>query len=97
MRAIAPHVEDRGIDEIYIDLTALNPDGSCDGARAVALHLQQAVMGATGLSCSLGVAPNKLLAKICSELDKPDGLTLIRPDDLAIRIWPLSVRALRIA
>jgi DNA polymerase-4 len=42
-RAIAPQMEDRGIDEIYLDLSALNPDGSRDGARALALALQQAV------------------------------------------------------
>ncbi len=45
-----------------------------------------------GLSCSIGVAPNKLLAKIASELDKPDGLTILRPDDIATRIWPLPPR-----
>lgn len=92
VREIAPEVEDRGIDEIYIDLTALNPDGSCDGARAVALHLQQAVMGATGLSCSLGVAPNKLLAKLCSDLEKPAGIAVVPADDIPARIWPLPAK-----
>jgi len=50
------------------------------------------VRAATGLSCSVSVAPNKLLAKIASELDKPDGLTLLRPADVPVRIWPLPVR-----
>jgi DNA polymerase IV len=43
--------------------------------RAVAQEIRNNVRRATGLSCSIGVTPNKLLAKIASELDKPDGLT----------------------
>lgn len=87
---IAPQIEDRGIDEIYIDLSALSKLG--DDAGTIAQSIKQAVRDATGLSCSIGVAPNKLLAKICSDLDKPDGLTILRADDLAQRIWPLPVR-----
>jgi DNA polymerase-4 len=60
--------------------------------RDVAKAIKEAVRTATGLTCSIGVAPNKLLAKIASELDKPDGLTILRPGDLAARIWPLPVR-----
>lgn len=85
--AIAPAIEDRGIDEIYIDLSAL-PDDSATLAR----RLKEAVRQATGLSCSIGVAANKLLAKIGSDLDKPDGQTLLADGDLATRIWPLPVR-----
>jgi DNA polymerase-4 len=84
--AIAPRIEDRGIDEIYIDL-----DGQEEDTRALALRIKQAVRQATGLSCSIGVASNKLLAKICSELDKPDGLTLLDQAGIAQRIWPLPV------
>ena len=83
---IAPCIEDRGIDEIYIDLTDL-PQASDVLARA----LKQAVRDATGLSCSIGISPNKLLSKIASDLDKPDGITLIGPGDLERRIWPLPV------
>lgn len=85
--AVAPHIEDRGIDEIYIDLTDL-PDDS----RTLALRIKQAVSDATGLSCSIGISPNKLLSKICSDLDKPDGLTLLEQSDIPLRIWPLPVR-----
>lgn len=85
--AIAPHIEDRGIDEIYIDLTEIDEDN-----LSLAQRIKDAVRGATGLSCSIGVAPNKLLAKICSELDKPDGITLLTMDDLETRIWPMPVR-----
>lgn len=84
--AIAPQIEDRGIDEIYIDLTALEQD-----SLTLATRLKQAVHAATGLVCSIGISPNKLLSKIASDLDKPDGITLIGPGDLERRIWPLPV------
>lgn len=99
VRTIAPVVEDRGIDEIYIDLTAVDVPGvraadedAWDRARRVARALKRVVGVATGLTCSIAVAPNKLLAKIASELDKPDGLTILRPQDVATRIWPLEPR-----
>jgi DNA polymerase-4 len=98
VREIATQIEDRGIDEIYIDLTdviAIRIEDPADApwcARSVAQEIKQAVTTATGLSCSIGLAPNKLLAKMASELDKPDGLTLLAPGDLQARIWPLSVR-----
>ncbi len=95
---VAAVIEDRGIDEIYIDLSehpgaqdavAHDPLG---GVRAIALDIKNNVKRATGLNCSIGVTPNKLLSKIASDLDKPDGLTLLTLDDLATRIWPLPVR-----
>jgi DNA polymerase IV len=91
VRALAPLIEDRGIDEIYIDLTD-HPDAQEDAGFAVARGLKQAVFDATGLRCSIGVTPNKLLAKIASDLDKPDGLTLLGEADIATRIWPLAAR-----
>jgi len=84
---IAPVIEDRGIDEIYIDLTEVPGE-----TRELAQRIKQAVRDATGLSCSIGVTPNKLLAKICSELDKPDGLTVLGMDEVPTRIWPLAAR-----
>ena len=95
---VTPMIEDRGIDEIYIDLSAVpgvhdtlahDPLG---GVRAVAQEIRNSVKRATGLTCSIGVTPNKLLSKIASELDKPDGLTILTHDDLPTRIWPLPVR-----
>ena len=91
VRALAPLVEDRGIDEIYIDLTDL-PGALADGGRAIGQALKDAVRAATGLSCSVGITPNKLLSKICSDLDKPDGLTLLAADGLEARIWPLAAK-----
>ena len=95
---VAPLIEDRGIDEIYIDLSAL--PGAQDGVghdpfggvRALAQEIRNNVLRQTGLTCSVGVTPNKLLSKIASELDKPDGLTVLTHADLPTRIWPLPVR-----
>jgi DNA polymerase IV len=99
VRALAPEIEDRGIDEIYMDLTALVESSAGEGApdpwaraRVAALDIQRAVRDATGLSCSIGITPNKLLSKIASELDKPGGLTVLTAADIAARVWPLPVR-----
>ncbi len=95
---VAPLIEDRGIDEIYIDLTQV--PGAQDsvghdaagGVRGVAQEIRNTVKRATGLTCSIGVTPNKLLSKIASELDKPDGLTVLTHAELPTRVWPLAVR-----
>ena len=103
VRALAPQVQDNGIDEIYVDLTDVHrPDAGTTAREAerdpweracrVAHSIKDAVREATGLSCSVGISPNKLLAKIASELDKPDGLTLVRGVDVQRRIWPLPAR-----
>ncbi|HEV3241262.1 MAG TPA: DNA polymerase IV [Casimicrobiaceae bacterium] len=98
--ALAPQVEDRGIDEIYIDLTMVGLSdaialaaetevAAAERARRIGHAIKDAVRAATRLSCSIGISANKLLAKIASELDKPDGLTLLSAGDLARRVWPL--------
>jgi DNA polymerase IV len=81
-------IEDRGIDEIYIDLTEVPGE-----TRELAQRIKDAVRATTGLSCSIGVTPNKLLSKIASELEKPDGLTVLTMEDIPSRIWPLPCAA----
>lgn len=81
---VAATIEDRGVDEIYIDLT--DHDETSD---VLAHRIREAVVRATGLTCSIGIAANKLLAKIASELDKPDGITVLTDDQIQSRIWPL--------
>ena len=99
VRTIASQVEDRGIDEIYIDLTESVAASAAEGtpdpwarARSIAIDIQRAVREATGLSCSVGITPNKLLSKIASELNKPGGVSVVRPDDIRSVVWPLAVR-----
>jgi DNA polymerase-4 len=86
---IAPLIEDRGIDEIYIDLSDHSED-----SYSLGLTIKNAVKAATNLSCSICIAPNKLLAKIGSELEKPDGLTILTEADIPTRIWPLAAKKL---
>ena len=88
---IAPLMEDRGIDEVYIDFTEV-PGGQRDGGRVLARLIQKTIFQQTGLSCSVGVAPNKLLAKMASEFNKPNGISIVFEEDLATLIWPLACR-----
>lgn len=88
---LAPIMEDRGIDEVYIDFTEV-PGGQREGGRVLARLIQKTILERTGLHCSIGVAPNKLLAKMASEFNKPAGISIVHEDDLAAMIWPLPCR-----
>jgi len=79
IRSLCPLVEQASVDEAYADIS---------GTRRIfgppenfALSLKAEILSATGLTCSVGIAPNKFLAKIASDWNKPDGLTRIRPAD----------------
>jgi DNA polymerase-4 len=91
IREIAPVMEDRGVDEVYIDFTEV-PGGQREGGRVLARLIQKAIVQATGLTCSIGVAPNKLIAKMASEFNKPNGISIVSEDDVQSKIWPLAVR-----
>lgn len=88
---IAPVMEDRGVDEVYIDFTEV-PGGQREGGRVLARLIQKSIFDATGLTCSIGVAPNKLLAKMASEFNKPNGISIVHEADLQTLIWPLPCR-----
>lgn len=88
---IAPLMEDRGVDEVYIDFTDV-PGGQREGGRVLARLIQKSIFEATGLTCSVGVAPNKLLAKMASEFNKPNGIAIVHESDLETLIWPLACR-----
>jgi DNA polymerase-4 len=87
-----PVVEGLSLDEAFLDVTgslALKGD-----AVSIARGIKQRIRDTTRLGASVGVASNKLVAKIASELEKPDGLTVITPDNLQAVLDPLSVRRL---
>ena len=86
-----PLMENRGVDEVYIDFTDV-PGGQRQGGRTLAKLIQQTIFERTGLTCSVGVAPNKLLAKMASEFNKPNGISIVLEQDLQTSIWPLTCR-----
>jgi DNA polymerase-4 len=89
LRRFARRIEDAGLDEAYLDIS--EPIGR---PRAIARAIKTLIRRETGLTCSVGVGPNKLLAKIASDMEKPDGLTILRRGDLKRRVWPLPASKL---
>ena len=92
VRAIVPTVERTGLDEGYLDLGERAPDYL--RARELAEAVQTAVRGTTRLTCSLGVASSKVVAKVASDSRKPGGITVVLPGREASFLGPLAVRKL---
>ncbi len=86
LRQFSPIVEDAGIDEAFLDVSGIARAG-----EEIAREIKDRIKSETGLTCSVGIGPNKLVAKLASDLQKPDGLTIIEEDDIRTRIWPLVV------
>ena len=93
IRAVSPLMEQVSIDEAYVDITGC--DRLHGPPRLLARNLKAQIKDSEHLTCSIGIAPNKFLAKIASDMDKPDGLTIIPPEvvpnfikDLAIEKVP---------
>jgi DNA polymerase IV len=84
VRAAAPTVEQVGLDEAYLDLSALV------APKAAMRRLQADLHAATGLTCSIGIGPNKLVAKVCSDLDKPGGLVALSVEQARARFADAS-------
>lgn len=92
MREYTPLVEVFSIDEAFLDLTgSLSLFGS---AERIAFLLKARILRELGLTCSIGIAPNKLLAKLASDMQKPDGLTIIPPDKVASILENLPAKEL---
>ncbi len=83
--------EEASIDEAYLDLSSL---GDLERAEAHVRGLKAAIREREGLTCSVGIAPNKLVAKIASDFRKPDGLTIVRPEDVQPFLDPLPIRVI---
>src|SRR5438552_7750991 len=80
-----------GIDEAYLDVSSLETfEAAADRARAI----KAAIVEREGLTCSVGIAPNKLVAKIASDFQKPDGLTLVQPESVQEFLDPMSIRVI---
>ena len=89
LRRFTPLIEDVGIDEAFLDISGIDKP-----SEEIAKEIKRQINNETKLTCSIGVAPNKLLAKIASDMEKPDGLTIILPDERAHILQPLPVRKL---
>lgn len=86
---ISPVMQDGGIDEAFLDVSQLD-----DSGEEIARKIKEGIRQRTGLSCSVGIAPNKLLAKMASDMQKPDGLTILTEEGVESRLWPLPIRKL---
>jgi DNA polymerase IV len=98
MAATGARIEPMSIDEAYLDLSTVCQGEDADGALfnsvPVARELKQTIQRERRLTASIGVASNKLLAKLASDFRKPDGLTLIPERDKVLFLRPLPVRAI---
>jgi len=89
IQSFADVFESWGIDEAFLDVTARA--GSWEGARVLAAELKALVRERHGITCSVGAAPNKAVAKIASDFQKPDGLTVVEPDAIESFLAPMPV------
>jgi len=83
--------EEASIDEAYLDLSSL---GSFEAAAERARALKREIAEREGLTCSVGLGPNKLVAKIASDFKKPDGLTIVTEDEVQGFLDPMSIRVI---
>src|SRR2546426_536357 len=91
LREFADKFEQASIDEAYLDVTAKT---TWETVRDYGLAVKQAVRYREGLTCSVGVGPNKSIAKIAASQEKPDGLTIVPPDQVKEFLNPLAVNAI---
>lgn len=88
LRRNADSLEQMGIDEAYMDVTA-KTSGDYGRAKELAMAIKNEVREAEGLTSSIGIGPNKLIAKIAADAQKPDGLTMVQPGEVLSFLSPL--------
>jgi len=91
LRTFADRLQPSGIEEGYLDVT-LRSGGNFARAHELAREIKAAIRKQHRLSCSIGIAPTKAVAKIASDFEKPDGLTVVARVDVAAFLAPISVR-----
>ena len=91
LRGFADRLEPTGIEEGYLDVTARS-GGNFSRAQEIAREIKAAIRTVHRLTCSIGIAPTKAVAKIASDFQKPDGLTVVTPDEVQEFLAPISVR-----
>ena len=91
LRSHAEHVEQASVDEAYFDLS---PAGSYERAAAIAHSIKDEIRSRERLTASVGIGPNKLVAKIASDRNKPDGFTMVRKEEAEMFLEPLTIRTI---
>ncbi len=91
LRAHVDHSEEASVDEAYFDLSSA---GSYEKAAEAARSIKEEIRARERLTASVGIGPNKLVAKIASDRNKPDGFTVVRPRDAEKFLEPLAVRTI---
>lgn len=86
----SPVLEPLSIDEGFLDITGMDHLMKGD-PKDYGMKLKETILSETGLIASVGIAPNKFLAKLASDLEKPNGLVIIRKEDISRILWPLSI------
>lgn len=89
IRTFTPYVEPASIDECYVDVTELIK--TFKRPLDLAWNIQQKIMDDLQLPCSIGVGPNKFLAKMASDMRKPMGITVLRRQEISRKLWPLPI------
>jgi DNA polymerase IV (DinB-like DNA polymerase) len=88
LRRYSDRFEQMGFDEAFLDVSL---KGNYEEAKKLAQEIKKEIHEKEGLTCSIGIGPNKLVAKIASDFQKPDGLTLVLEENVKNFLWPLPV------
>lgn len=93
IRQYSPYIEVASIDECYVDMTDVI--AKYKRPLDLAWQIQQGILKEIGLNCSIGVASNRFLAKMASDMRKPMGITILRRQELDKKLWPLPIQEMQ--